>query len=473
MNIDRNHSEGRPRTPARHPGRIRAAFVAFLSLVCIATGFARWDTLAQENPSSIVAEGQPARGSATPSSQEPLSAEPAVVTIDPRQIPNYRPHRTDITDAVQDAVNSTSGPLTVRIPAGYFVISKGDIRVSRDFVRIEGAGDGQTILRFMPAQDDTRQGQSVMFAFEKPDQSTLSGAGIRDCLIVSDEVSLVGLKEGVDQYTPAVKSPHSKVAIRVVNTSLFTAENVSISRWWGGGDGSIGLQIEGRECGTVRRMFIEADVPIEVGPNPGLRWIGIDHFHFSDLFLIASGSNACVHILPNTPLTDTTFDGYESWNRGGYGLKWDGANDASVSIGLAIHNARWEQATAPGGYMIYISHGRTLIDLLLSNLNSGSQHPPRAGETAEPVVNGIYLRNVTNVTVQNFLFAGSSIGLKLAQASSPASAPKPTVTNVTMIGVFFPDRETQVDLSGGVRMAGTYVRGGQVLRIDDGPTASR
>ena len=163
-------------------------------------------------------------------------------------------------------------------------------------------------------------------------------------------------------------------------------------------------------------------------------------------------------------MTNTTFDGYQTWNRGGFGFRWDGAADAAVSIGLAIHNVRWEQPTAPGGYMIYISHGRTLYNLLLSNLNGGSQHPPRPGETAEPIVNGIYLRNVTNVTLQNFFFVGTSIGLKLDQAVVPGSAPRPTVENVTLAGVDFPDPGTKVDLSGGVRMRGAYVRGARPSR---------
>ncbi len=234
----------------------------------------------------------------------------------------------------------------------------------------------------MPEEEGDGKDEAVLFVFQERNRSTLSNAGIRDCSIVSDEVFLSGLKEGIDQYVRKVPSPHRKVAIRLVNTSLFQAENVSIARWWGGGrdGGSIGLQIQGRECARIEGLFIEADTPIRIEPNgdPAMRGIGIDHFHFSDLFLIASGDHPCVHILPDSPLTNTTFDGYQTWNRGGFGLKWDGAADAAVSIGLAIHNVRWEQPTAPGGYMIYISHGRTLYNLLLSNLNGGSAASPAA-----------------------------------------------------------------------------------------------
>ena len=90
--------------------------------------------------------------------------------------------------------------------------------------------------------------------------------------------------------------------------------------------------------------------------------------------------------------------------------------------------------------MIYIlPPGETSTTCCWSNLNGGSQHPPRAGETAEPIVNGIYLRNVTNVTLQNFLFAGTSIGLKFDKSAGPTSASRPSVANVTpLAGVEFP-----------------------------------
>ena len=454
----------------------QALSVGVFGLVCFGSSATSVNAQAEKAPAAVAVETNAAGSDAPASPQRTLSGEPAVVTIAPERISNYRVHRTDITDALQSAIDSTSGPLRILMPAGLFFVNKGNIRINRDYVQIEGAGNGQTILDFMPIQSGAGTDESVLFVFQKPDRSTLSGAGIRDCSIVSEEVSLLGLKEGVDQYAAKVPSPHRKVAIRLVNTSLFHAENVSILRWWGGGGedggGSIGLQIQGRECARIQGLVIQADMPIRVEPNgdPTLRWIGIDHFHFSDLLLTASGGHPCVHILPNTPLTDTTFDGYQAWNRGGFGLKWDGAADAAVSIGLAIHNVRWEQPTAPGGYMIYISPGRTLYNLLLSNLNGGSQHPPRAGETAEPIVNGIYLRNVTNVALQNYFFVGTTMALKLDKTAAPGSSPGPAVGNVTLAGVDFPDVGTQVDLSGGVRMRGAYVRGAQTVRIDDGAT---
>ena len=308
MNVGRNNSEAHGCSLVGEWPCLRVLSLIFFVLVCVAARSTAGNGQAEGVPRLAAAASNPGGPPATSSPERALSGDPTVVTIEPELIPNFRAHRTDITDALQSVIDSTSGPLKVVIPPGYFVVQKGNIRITRDPVQIEGAGSDQTILDFMPDSGGGGKGQTALFVFQKPDRSTLSGAGISDCSIVSGEVSLLGLKEGVDQYAPKVQSPQRKVAIRLVNTSLFRAKDVSISGWWGGGEdgGSIGLQIQGRECARIEGLFIEADTPIRIEPNgdPGMRGIGIDHFHFSDLFLIASGGQSVRSHPPGHPLDE-------------------------------------------------------------------------------------------------------------------------------------------------------------------------
>ena len=395
-----------------------------------------------------------------------LSSEPAETTLQPTTIPGYVAHRTDISDFLQSAINSTAGPLKIKIPAGIYVFKKGNIVINRDYVEIEGAGNGHTILTFDP--EGPVDAQAPLFVFQKPDNSPLYRTGIKDCVINSNESSFKRLENGKDTYINKSPSIHTKVAIRLVDTSGFVAENISIKDWYG--QGSMGIQIQGKELANISRMFISADLPIQIEPNPGLNWISIDHFHFADLTLVAANAYPCINILKNVILTNVTFDGMQSWNRGGYGLKWDGGDSsvpATASMSLKINNVRWEQATAPGGWMIYIHHGHALYNLDFSNLYCQSQHPARAGETNEPVVNGIYLCRVGNVILQNYLFSGPATAIKLDPDMKPSASGHTTVTNVHLENILISTPTAVVDLSGGMNVTGSYVLGSKRIALDD------
>jgi hypothetical protein len=160
----------------------------------------------------------------------------------------------------------------------------------------------------------------------------------------------------------------------------------------------------------------------------------------------------------------------QSWNRGGYGLKWDGGDSsvpATASMSLKINNVRWEQATAPGGWMIYIHHGHALYNLDLSNLYCQSQHPARAGETNEPVVNGIYLRHVGNLMLQNYVFSGPATAIKLDPDMKPSASGRTTVTNVHLENILISTPTAVVDLSGGMNVTGSYDLGPKRIALDD------
>ncbi len=115
-------------------------FLLLSVLVCSGAGVGGGLAEAEDGSVLAVAAAGSVGGALVAGPPRTLSNQPAVVTVEPERIPNYRAHRTDITDAIQSAIDSTSGPLKVLIPPGYFVVHKGDIEIARDSCRFRGQG---------------------------------------------------------------------------------------------------------------------------------------------------------------------------------------------------------------------------------------------------------------------------------------------------------------------------------------------
>ena len=59
---------------------------------------------------------------------------------------------------------------------------------------------------------------------------------------------------------------HRKVAIKVVDADMIEVSGIAIQRWTG--NGSIGLQLQGREFGFFENMSVRADLPVSIEKNP-------------------------------------------------------------------------------------------------------------------------------------------------------------------------------------------------------------
>ncbi len=204
-------------------------------------------------------------------------------------------------------------------------------------------------------------------------------------------------------YSSDTSTPKS--AIKLIATSQMEIEDVAISgsgpgSSWSGGSPGIGIQIQGHEAATISKVFINADEPISIETNPlvygnGTLPIDIDHFHFSDLYLIANGF-PCVKIGDPVELTQVIFDGREAWVGGTYGLYWNDMTDSGASEGLFLSNVRTEQATQSSAYSVWIrASGRQIQNVMINGLY------------ADPARNAVYLRGTYWTSIQNLIYGGT------------------------------------------------------------------
>jgi hypothetical protein len=237
-------------------------------------------------------------------------------------------------EAAIDSLPAKGG--VVRFPLGRMV-SCGQITIKRDHVIIEGMGWGSR-LRLQTGVAAT------LFLFEKPAKEIVLGCGIRNIKLSSGR--------------PSGDVP--KTAIDVHDAREFLAERIAIQPWYGGAGtacvdpyvrGSVGLRVRGRDAGTYRKLFIDADTPILLDSNADHDDLkDIDHHTFEDLDLLSTEPpdtdaprNPVIRIKPGFVMRNTTFKGYQAWVHGG--LEWiDGkTSPRELSNNVAIENVRVEQ----------------------------------------------------------------------------------------------------------------------------------
>lgn len=284
---------------------------------------------------------------------------------------------SDSTAAIQAAIDSfASGRGTVWFPIGTFKVTS-TITVAQDRIYLVGAGSWATQLLFVPTANGT-------------------------CLKLSKGASVLfqGSVVGISFYSN--DSTYTKTALEVVDTSGYNIEDIVIggsivsggSQFWSGGAGSRGLWVKGREACALNRLYIYADKPIEISPNPN-NSISIDHFYFQNLYL-AANNFPCVTINDGVNLTSVTFSGYQIWAVGTHGLYWLDATSVGVSQNLKLENVRSEQGTSSSSYTVYISHNTNLQSLKIENCQF---------DTAR---NGIFLRKVERASIYNLIDGSTS-----------------------------------------------------------------
>ena len=247
---------------------------------------------------------------------------------------------TDDTAAWQAAVNTGSGSVLIFAPRGTTLIT-GTVTVSNHRVNIQGEGAQASIIKFEPAAND------ICFDFNKGSE-------------VLYQCSLKGFGFTSSDTT------FQKVFAQLSDVSEFVAEDLAaaIGQWTG--NNSIGLHLKGREAGSIRKVRLGCDRPIQISENPNST-IDIDHYHFTDCHLFPSSTNPCVLIDSGVNLTNVTFDGYQAWVGGTYGLDWNDTTSSSVSINLRIVNMRTEQGADTTKESIRIVHNTGLQGLVLEN----------------------------------------------------------------------------------------------------------
>jgi hypothetical protein len=326
---------------------------------------------------------------------------------------------TNDTAAIQAAINSSAGFLSVYFPTGTYKITS-QITISNDRVMLYGDGSASKIL-FVPTTN------AVCFLFDKGSTSSVQNT-VRDLTFYSTDTT------------------YTKTAIKLVDVSSCLVENVQtvFPHWFG--NGSTFLHILGRDTTAIRGINVFSDKPIRVSPIPlphVAAGIGIDHFHFSDCYLgNTTSANPIITFDDAVIITNVTFDGYQAWVGGSHGFYWNSPTATQASLNLSFNNVRWEQAIS-GGYVAYVSSTSGLSTLNFTNCYSGDGTSVGA--------KGYFLRNIEQFAFRSVFYTGPSIGLDADANCSNGN-----------FDLFLNDPTSTLNLSA-KRLTGTIRQGGNIF----------
>lgn len=201
-------------------------------------------------------------------------------------------------------------------------------------------------------------------------------------------------------------STFTKIALDIVDTTGWNVEDIVIggsvavsgTSYWSGAT-SIGIRTRGRECCGLKNLYIAADLPINIADNPSST-IDIDHFNFHNCILFAN-AQPCIKVDSGVNLTQVSFTGYLSMNRGTDGFRWVDTATSEVSNGLSFENLRAEQGTDAAAYLIRIEHNYELQGLRVNGAYGGLDRK------------GVYLRKCSNVLFEGGHHVGATEALNI------------------------------------------------------------
>lgn len=193
-----------------------------------------------------------------------------------------------------------------------------------------------------------------------------------------------------------------KIGFDLWDSSEFMIEDIAIQSSFVGNSGSsltpsMGIRTNGREVLTVRRADIFTDRPIHIRVNPNSTANETcDHFHFTDLYFATQvTTEAGILIDANCAPSNLTFDGYQAWIGGTYGLDYTAGGTTGIAgTMVTFHNIRYEQAAVTTGYAVRWQ-GQSTQNLQFISCHFGGA-----------VNNGTYMRNVQRLGYTNCTFAG-------------------------------------------------------------------
>jgi hypothetical protein len=294
----------------------------------------------------------------------------------------------DDTAAIQAAIDSVPQTIgreggVVFFPAGVYEVTS-EILISGIRVTLQGMGRYATHVRFKPTIDN-----QTLFKFDRGAAGLSWQCAIRDMALVS-----------------SLDSGLTKTAIEIKDTSNMIIKDLIIAPWTGNSD-SVGLRVRGREAGLIDNLQITADRPLVIEKNDQNPNNDIDHFHFSNLYLLVTEGvlQPCIFIEDGVDLQNVVFDGFQAWVLGTYGFYWKDTQTTSVSLALAFKNVRTEQNTDPDGYSIYIERNAKLQDLLIENM------------VADNGQGGFFFRNINRVTLHHVAHNGSRVALDIDEVA--------------------------------------------------------
>jgi len=294
----------------------------------------------------------------------------------------------DDTTPIQNAINSLSDTIggVLLLDVGTYKTTSGLV-IRNDRIWIRGKGGRVSIIQFQP----TAAGTAI--TFEK-------------IVNVAEYIIFQGGIEGVGFYSS--DSTYKKIALDLVNTSQFNISDIYVAgtvlvgdTYFWSGDNSIGIQYRGREMCTTKKTQITADSPIVIANNPngGTSNLDNDHHHFEDCYLLANGQPV-VTVNSGVKITNMSWNGYQSWTLGTYGLYWSDTTSTDVSYNISFSNLRPEQGDA-SSYNIYIAHNTGLQNLSFNNCNF------------DLIRKGIYLRKILYPVMQSCQYAGTDDALNI------------------------------------------------------------
>lgn len=253
----------------------------------------------------------------------------------------------DDTIAIQNAINSlnTDTGGVVYIPPGTYKVTSS-ITVSKLYVHILGAGIGSTTINFNPSTS------AIAFNFFPPYPGTymIPLSSIRG-------LALTG------------QGTYQKIGISFTDVDVFDISDVYIKSWTSSLHDSIGIQCRGRDMVSIQSIKVYADLPISIEGNP-YYWIDSDHFCIRNTYLVTQVSTgSAVRIKAGVNITNLTFEGYNAWCLGSYGLLW---NVADITTNATFNILSVSESGAITGLSIVNSGAgySTGIDIGISATNT-------------------------------------------------------------------------------------------------------
>jgi len=278
----------------------------------------------------------------------------------------------DDTAAIQAAIAfciAVKGALT--FPEGIYKTTT-NLAITGDDVRLLGSQRGASVISFAPASESA-------------------------CITISKSAAEVIYRVGIENLTlDGSATSVKKHAIRVIDGSDICLRNVHINGWLSTGNDSTGLQLRGRQIMDFDNITIDADIPVSMEDNPNST-NDADHYHFANMYLVANALQPCVKVASGINVSNITFDGYQSWVRGKYGLYWSDTATSTAAMNVVLKNIRHEQADDANGWIVYIAHNTQLYGLVLENVFGGL------------TTNGYYFRKVSNATLKEIVHLPASL----------------------------------------------------------------